>query len=491
MRFLTWALHAPARQKPGVRKIFAASAPTLVCSAGLWLLFYPMLSSGFALMQSDHGDTRFLNYVLEHGYRWLAGDPHHAALWSPPVFFPQQGTLSYSESLLGVQPVYGVWRAIGFEPDTAMQLLMLLSSVLNFAAAYLLLRREFATTVAAGCFGAFLFAFASARGARTGHQHLLPHFFTALALLAALRVFRRLRQTPGNPNVTLWLCVFFASVVAQIYAGIYLGWFLCVSLLIGAFWGLAVREFREKSTRLLALHWPTLTTLCLASLLALSPLVTHYRQAATDVGFRSFTEVTAMLPRLQSWLYLGRSNLSYGWLDSFRAFGGLPLAWEHEIGLGLVTTATVLFGLWHGRRDPRVRFLTLVSATIVLAVTLYPGEFTPWRVAYFVLPGARAMRGMTRIALLLLIPASIGAALAVDRLLNESHRFRLLAVSVVVALSLMEQVRWQPSFDKRANRQRIAEVAALVPPGCPAFYYSARHAPQGSSTISSMQCGRA
>src|SRR6516165_3485351 len=98
--------------------------PPLACVAGLWLLFYPTLNSGFALMQSDLGDTRHLNWVLEHGYRWLVGDPHHAALWSPPAFFPQTDTLAYSETLLGLQSLYGLWRQLGFEADTAMQLMM-------------------------------------------------------------------------------------------------------------------------------------------------------------------------------------------------------------------------------------------------------------------------------------------------------------------------------------------------------------------------------
>ena len=461
-----------------MRKTLEAMVPPLACVAGLWLLFYPTLNSGFALMQSDLGDTRHLNWVLEHGYRWLVGDPHHAALWSPPAFFPQTDTLAYSETLLGLQSLYGLWRQLGFEADTAMQLMMLLSSIFNFGVMLLLLRREFMAGLTAASFGAFLFAFASVRGAQIGHQHLLPHFFTPLAVLAALRVFRNLENATQKRSVTLWLCVFFLSFVAQLYTVLQLGWFLCLSLLIGIGWALAFRGWRRKLWRLIALHWPALVTLAVVSLLGLSPLLILYLKAASDVGFRSFEEVTMLLPRLQSWFYLGRFNVMYGWLHSFRAFSGLPRLWEHEIGLGLVTSAIVIIGLWQGRRDPRIRLFGLIAATIALAITLLPGGLTVWRIVYDVVPGAKAMRAMTRIALLLLIPASIGAALFVDGVLKRRDRLALPAVAVVIGLSFVEQARSQPSYDKAANRRRIAEVALLVPSGCRAFYYSVLQRPQ-------------
>lgn len=461
-----------------MRKTLEVVAPVLTCVAGLWLLFYPILGSGFALMQSDLGDTRHLNYVLEHAYRWLAGDPQHHALWSPPMFFPQEGTLAYSESLLGLQLVYAPWRALSFSPDTAMQLMMILSTVLNFVVVYLMLRQEFRTSVVAACLGGFLFAFGSMRGAQTGHQHLLPHFFTALAVLAGFRVFRYLEDETQRRKVTLWLSVLFFSIVGQIYAGLYLGWFLCFGLLLGICWALVFRNWRAKLWQLLSLHWPTLVALAVLSVLALSPLAIPYRRAAGAVGFRSFAEVTTMLPRVQSWLYLGRFSLLYGWLHQFPLFNRLPLFWEHEIGLGLVTSAIVLVGLWQNRRDPRVVFITLVAASVVLAITLFPGGVTLWRVVYFLVPGAKAMRGMTRIALMLLIPASIGAALFVDWASRSAHRLGRVAVAIVVVVCLGEQLRSQLSYDKAANRARIDEVARLVPAGCRTFYYSVLQGPE-------------
>ena len=420
-------------------------------------------------MQSDPGDTRLLNYVLEHGYKWLAGDPAHTAFWTPPMFFPEEETLSYSESLLGLQPVYGVWRVIGAAPDTAMQFMMLASSILNFALAFWLLKRALAVGNVGAAFGAFLFAFSSPRGAQLGHQQLLPHFFTVLALLAALEVFRRIGDAGRRRQARAWLAIFFASVVGQLYAGVYLGWFLCFALMAAIGWGLVFREYRHKLRRLVLLHWPTLAMGSLVSLVALAPMVVHYRQAALSVGVRNFAEVSTMLPRMQSWVYLGRFNWVYGWLHDHRAFNRLPLFWEHEIGVGLITSAIAVFGIWHSRHNPVVRLAGLVTITIVILSTFLPGGHTLWRAVYVLIPGAKAIRGVTRVALLLLVPASFGGAILANLLLLKS-KYGILAV--VLALSVLEQGRFQLSYSKSDFRRRTDETTRLIPPHCRAFYYS-------------------
>jgi hypothetical protein len=158
--------------------------PLAFLAAGLAAAYGPMLGSSLTRMQVDKGDTRHLNWVLEHGWRWATGWPGHADVWSPPAFWPEAGTAAYSETLLGVVPFYGVFRALGAEPDTALQLFMLLASVLNFAAFFALLRRAFGLSAVAASFGAFLFAYGSVRNVQIGHQHLLLHVFSVAAVYA-------------------------------------------------------------------------------------------------------------------------------------------------------------------------------------------------------------------------------------------------------------------------------------------------------------------
>ena len=83
---------------------------------GMLLAFHPMILSRLALMQGDWSDTRFNNYTLEHGFRWLTNTPGHEHFWSPPMFYPATNTAAYSDLLLGVAPLYWPWRIVGLAP---------------------------------------------------------------------------------------------------------------------------------------------------------------------------------------------------------------------------------------------------------------------------------------------------------------------------------------------------------------------------------------
>ena len=141
---------------------------------GLMLAFYPTLLSGFHAVQGEPIDTRLNNYILEHGFQWLLGAEHHVSFWGPPVFYPEAGTLAYTDVLLTVGPLYWAWRALGFLPDTAFQLWTLTITCLNFGSAVLLLRHGLQLSPAATCLGATLFSFPSPSGSRSSSTRERP-----------------------------------------------------------------------------------------------------------------------------------------------------------------------------------------------------------------------------------------------------------------------------------------------------------------------------
>lgn len=192
-----------------------------------------MLFSGLERMECDPADTRHLNYVLEHDYRWMLG---HAALWSPPFFFPEPNVSAFTELMLGVLPLYAPWRLVGLEPDTAFQLWMMTVLALNYVAALALFRRALRFEPLPAALGAYLVAFGSSRLASLNHQHLLPIFFTVLAVHAGVRVVQGAARG--------WVAVFFAAVVLQCYACVTVGWLACFWLGVLLLWALASKDTR-------------------------------------------------------------------------------------------------------------------------------------------------------------------------------------------------------------------------------------------------------
>lgn len=175
------------------------------------MAFYPMLLSGFALMQADPGDSRMLGMVLEHGHGWLTSLGKRD-LWNLPFFYPEPNVAAFGDLLLGLLPYYSVFRALGLDPDSAFQGWMLTMGALNYLAAWLFLRRALGFSALPAAFGAFIFAFGSSRLCQLNHQQLLPQFYSLLVVHALVRMFQR----PGPALERRWIGIFFAALVLQV-----------------------------------------------------------------------------------------------------------------------------------------------------------------------------------------------------------------------------------------------------------------------------------
>ena len=184
------------------------------------MVFYPTLFSGFQRMQADPGDTLLNHYILEHLFRWVSDRDYIGGLWSPPMMYPYQGALAFSDNLFAAGPFYWVFRVFA-QPDTAFQLWMLAMFAFDFAS-FCWLGRKLGAGAIVSATAAFVFAFGMPRAAQLGHQQLLPQFYTPLAL----GWYWDLSRKPSLK--ALGLALLFTYL--QVMAGIYLGWFLLFSL---------------------------------------------------------------------------------------------------------------------------------------------------------------------------------------------------------------------------------------------------------------------
>ena len=88
--------------KPGLLSTLGPFAlPAGAWIAGLLAIFWQVVMSGLELTFAGLDDPRLVNFILEHGYRWLLGYPAHADFWSPPVYYPHTNISAYSDVLIG------------------------------------------------------------------------------------------------------------------------------------------------------------------------------------------------------------------------------------------------------------------------------------------------------------------------------------------------------------------------------------------------------
>jgi hypothetical protein len=434
---------------------------------GMLAMFHPMILSGLAMVQTDAGDPRQTNYVLEHTYQWISGNPLHARFWDLPIFFPVSNTASYTDILLGFAPPYWLFRLLGVLPDTAFQLWIMFASALNYLTCYFLLRRFLGMSVLSAVGGAYVFAFAGMRVSMLNCPPLLPQFFSLCAIAFLFAIFQRPDTTERvvSENVSWKIGLFFGSVVLQAYAGFYLVFFLVFGLLVTLVCALFIRDARRRLIETIRANIGVLAIACVASAIALSWMGYHYLISRLVFGPRPWAEIQAMLPQVTSWVNMGSANWLYGWITAHMDLPKLPDGPEQRLGPGLITFAVAAFGFWRMRDRVWGRIAIGVFLAALLLSLLYPGGWTPWKIVARVIPGAGAIRCVSRIALLLLVPLSLAVAAGLQGIRTRS---------VVVALCLimaLEQAQTTTAYDKQALRDRVQTVADVVPTGYKAFYF--------------------
>lgn len=433
---------------------------------GLLLAFHPTLLTGFARQQGAPVDTRVNHYTLEQEYRWLASSGRED-LWSPGFFYPVPNAAAFGDVQVGIVPIYAIWRALGAPPDAAFPLWTMAVLSLNFAAFWWFLRRVVGASALAAGLGSFLFAFGASRVNQVGHEQLFSQFYTVTALYALYQIFGEDAEGLQRVPRATWIALFFAAIAAQLYTGLYMGWFFLFTLLVAGVWAAAVPAWRKRLLGVLTAHWRAIAIAAAASVVATAPLWSHYLAAASLVGFWKWSRVEPMVPRLQSWIYLGPFSRLYRWQYGVGIFRSLVQDQEHRIGIGLATTVIAGLGLYWRRKDPGTRMILVVAATVVVCVTSFPLVGSLWRVVFAAVPGANAIRAVARIGILMLIPAGIGVAYFVDAM-----RARRWLVALAVVATLAEQAQTTPSYDPGVVRRDVEALAAAIDKDCPAFLFT-------------------
>jgi hypothetical protein len=494
------------QQKQSAKNWSATTFEVVLGAVGLLMSLWPSIRTRGAFMPGDPGDVRYVHYVLEHGYRWISGSPAHASLWNPPFFYPASNMLAYSDTMLGSAPFYWVWRVLGIGADPSFLLWLMTLLVLGYVLFLLLLKRSFGLRPLPSAFGAFLFAFGSPRIMQLNHPQLMQQFWFVLALHAAIQLFVAQRspdRTGGSDRrVVGWIALFTVSVSAQFWSSFYLGWFFAIGCGIGLMGCLRASPRREALLRLWGARKRALLTASVLGALSLAPLAYHYALAARELPPREFGQVNPWIPMPSSWTFLGETSWMYGWMRFYWPWRELVergIAHEHSAGIGWLTTGLALAGLFGLRRASRVaraknpiavsgfaaaRRVTAIGLIFFVAITKFFPHVSLWGILYGIVPGASAIRAISRVSLITLVPVSLGLAYFLERASGRGTWRRRHGLPMALGLlCVLEQGHRLPHYDGAWVSEQVDSLAANIreevaeQKGCEAFFYVPRFIP--------------
>ncbi len=433
---------------------------------GLAAFFPLVVASGLQVAGGAPLDTRHATFVLEWGWLCAIGDPVCSDLWSPPIFYPEPETLTLSEPLLGLLPFYGPWRALGASPAMSELGAKAALLVAIYAAALWLLRRTVGLPPAAAALGAYVAAFGAPRSAQMDHTLLFGQAASLLALAALAVALSDVAPRRGRFAVLLaWL---FAA--AQLWSGIYLTWISALLVALAACAALAAHPTRVSSLRTLRRDAAAWLLGPLLAVLACAPLLSAFvRRMATHDG-EAIERLLPLQPTLASWIDPGKDHFLWGGIARWLQLAPADYSWEHALGLGVATTMLALLGVVPVWRRTGLRPLLVAAMLAMLAVTRWPGGFSAWETLAGLIPGAVAIRAISRLGVVLLPLWGLAAGFGFVELSRRRPRS---VVAIVALLILAEPARWHGTYRARTQQRRVDLVAqAIRRENCDSFLLS-------------------
>jgi hypothetical protein len=461
----------------------------LLYAAGFALLFRRWLFSGFDSIVGDDSDGELFIAIVEHWHHVFSG----SVRWSDPIFFyPERGTLGFTDAAFLYGAAHALLRALGFDIFTSFMLVLAALSAIGYFGFLRLVRRHFGLATPWAALGAFLFAFGNMNAAGLVHAQIYAAMLLPVVCDLALTAYATERRARGAALAAgaglLHAFIFFTAFQTAWFFTFFLLLFALLHPIVFGPGGTAAL-LRELATR----KSHVVLSYAVAFAAGLIPFAMLYMPVVLSGRHRELAEVFSNSPDARDILNVTDGNLLWGELLRHLSITGRPHRTWWEVDLGytpiafailLATTVALAAGTWRRSNAPpeRDRWLLVLGIAVLVSwlVQLDYFGFRPWTAIWSVVPGAKAIRYTFRFQ----VVGNLFAALVIARgvasfyeLAGARRRARVLVIACA-ALTAVEQV----NFDRPpaiSRRKVMAWIDAVPPPpaGCRIFYLSPRAMP--------------
>ena len=443
----------------------------LVCVIGILavtVFFRHQIESGFLLLTGDRSDGLIETTLLEHWFNVLQG----REFWDTPRFFyPTSGSLAYNDGYLFYGLLYTPFRLAGLDMMASSELVDICVKAIGFASFYLMSRISYRVSRTFAALGAALFTLSCTSFGQAIHVQLLS---VAFAPLLMLFIERHLVMLPTcSRSAALWGCA--AAVVLDLWlmTAFYMAWFTLLLIAVGVLLvscGSLVAGCRPLIGFSPARLWPSALALLVFVAGAL-PFLALYLPKSAETGGHPWAETLQYLPGVLDIVNVGPDNFLFGAADhalNHAVRPDFPEQGEHKVGLPPILLILFTLSLPGARRRGTLLFLTSLSCLVVWMLALHLGTATLWHAVYDHVPGAKAVRVVCRLQILLVAPVILAVT---GYLASLSRRLPAPLLVAVCVLLVLEQIDTgsNTGLDRPGELRQLLSIPA-PPANCRAFY---------------------
>lgn len=421
---------------------------------GVWYFCLRILGDGLEFIPGDLGDSRFINYLLEHGYQWMSGNTE--SFWRASFMYPFEHNIAISDNMLGTLPIYSFWRVLGFEQETAYQLWWISLSALNYWVCYFVLNRWFGKRELAIA-GAWIFAFTIFNMGQLNYMQMIIRFMVPVVIYAAAKWV--------ESGKLKYFSIFSIGIVIQFYSVIYTGFFLMYFSLGFIFLYMLITKnytfFLDIFKKENILKTIGVSLFCIGTMLW---LMLPYLHIADILGTRTYDEVSKNIPTFEAYLFPHESTLIWNsWHEAFRP--NVPNWWIQYTFAGIIPLLTLLcfplIWLFNKIRKTKLDNITIglgLAALCIAALYVRTDDFKTLYVLVFKLPGMNSIRVIPRfmhVEIFFLIALFVSLMLKLPR----SFAFGIILLAIIDNSFIPDTI---VRTEKKEIQQRRTETIALV-----------------------------
>lgn len=410
------------------RRAAARAALALAVYVALAAIYtHPLLVQARDGIANDRYDP-----VLNASILWWNATtlPFSAAWWTPPHYYPSEGTAAFTENLVGLWPVAAPIHFVTGDPLLTYNLTLFLTWPLSGLAVFLL-ATSLGVRWGPAFVGGLVFAFAPYRVSQLSHLQVVAPFWLPLALAALHRYV--------STRTRIWLVAFGAAWVLQSLTN---GYFMLFGAVIIALW---IVYFCSTRAAISAL--PAIAVAWAVASLPLLPVLLEYKRIHEHFGFaRPIGAVMAYSAQATAWVQTS-SRLTL-WGGVLRDGGEEANLFPGLTAVVLLVAAVVAGGFRRSEGTAVVddrSLLVLRSALMIVGVAsallaMYTIASGPWRleVAGMGIRVGSVDRALLISAVCAILIAALGTARGAPR---DAFAFYTLATLVIMLLCMGPQIR--------------------------------------------------